>query len=117
MEKYLYSFNFDCGRMGSLKGLFVSTEDEVKSLIGKYAHFGEVLGKHSEVHGDIEESHITKLDLDSETVEKVKKVLGWTWSGYDPRDYVYYDCPKCENKRFHSDEFNVEKNMCWDCSE
>ena len=69
-----------------LEGLFGN--QEVKDTIGKYAYFGEVLGKHSEIYGDIEEKEIAKVDLDSETVEKVSKILGVTWSGFNPMDYI-----------------------------
>jgi hypothetical protein len=33
---------------------------------GKEVYFGEILGKHSEVSGTLEEGEIKKLDLDSE---------------------------------------------------
>jgi hypothetical protein len=87
-ERYLWSFNWDCGRQGELEGLFVATEQEVNRLIGKEIYFGEVLGKHSEVSGTIEEGEIKKIDLDIETVEKVTKILGDTWSGYNPFEYL-----------------------------
>ena len=87
-EKYLWRFNWDCGRQGELEGLFVATEQEVKSLIGQEVYFGEVLGKHSEIFGTIEENEVKKVDLDSETVEKVTKVLGDIWSGYNPLEYL-----------------------------
>lgn len=91
MERYLWKFYWDCGRQGDVEGLFVATENEVKDLIGKEVYFGEILGKHSEVYGAIEEGEITKLDLDSETVEKVTKLLGDTWSGYNPLQYLPED--------------------------
>lgn len=116
MENYLWKFYWDCHRQGDVTGLFVATEEEVNDLIGKYVYFGEILGKHSEVYGNIEEGEIEKLDLDSETVEKVSKILGYTWSGYNPLDYVKYNCKKCGCNYFE-DEFNKEKNMCNYCLE
>lgn len=37
----LYSFYWDCGRMGNLDGLFVAEESTVESAIGKEVYFGE----------------------------------------------------------------------------
>lgn len=115
-ERYLWKFNWDCGRQGSVSGLFVATEDDVKESIGADIRFGEILGKHSEVEGTLEEGEITKVDLDSETVEKVAKILGEAWSGYNPLDYIYRFCPECES-RYGSWEWNEEKGMCDYCAE
>lgn len=88
MNRFLWKFYWDCGRQGNLDGLFVATEEEVKNLIGKEIYFGEILGKHSEICGEIEKNDIEKVDLDSETVEKVTALLGNTWSGYNPLNYL-----------------------------
>ena len=85
---YLWNFYWDCGRMGELTGLFVATEEEIEDIIGKEIYFGEILGKHSEIFGKIKSGDITKVDLDSETVTKVSKVLGIVWSGHYPFDYI-----------------------------
>jgi len=114
MERYLWKFDCDCGRQGSLDGLFVATEEEIKNTIGQYAYFGEVLGKHSEVCGNIEKDEIIKLDLDCETVEKVSKLLGNTWSGFNPMHYIEYKCSICEDS-YRIDEFNKENNVCIYC--
>jgi hypothetical protein len=87
MDKKLFKFLWDCG-YGNVEGLFVSTKEEVDNLIGKNVYFGEILGKHSEVYGTIQEGEITKIDLDTETVEKVSKILGEIWSGYNPFNYL-----------------------------
>lgn len=88
MKKYLYRFLWDCGRQGYVEGLFVASESKIEEVIGKTVSFGEILGKHSEVYGVIERDEIEKIDLDSETVEKVTKILGDTWSGYNPLAYL-----------------------------
>lgn len=90
-EKYLWKFGWDCGRQGEVKGLFVATESEINNIIGKPVYFGEILGKHSEIYGTIDDGEITKMDLDSETVEKVAAILGETWSGYNPLHYLNED--------------------------
>ena len=115
MERYLWKFHWDCGRSGDLHSLFVATEQEVKDLVGRDANFGEVLGKHSEVYGTIQEGEITKVDLDTETVEKVSKVLGDIWSGYNPMDYTYHQCSKCE-ERYMGMEFDTKKGICSYCA-
>ncbi|MDN9010036.1 hypothetical protein [Brevibacillus laterosporus] len=88
MEKFLWNFYWDCGRNGDLEGLFVASDNEIQELIGKRVYFGEVLGKHSDVYGTLEQGDFDKINLDSETVGKVAEVLGVSWSGFDPRHYL-----------------------------
>jgi hypothetical protein len=71
-----------------VEGLFVATPQQILNLYGKNVNFGEALGKHSEVYGVIEDKDITKLDVSSSAVEEVSKVLGMTWSGYNPLEYL-----------------------------
>ena len=115
MDKYLWKFYWNCRREGEVEGLFVATEDEVNNSIGKEVRFGEILGKHSEVGGTIEEGEITKLDLDFETVEKVTKLLGNTWAGYNPLEYITHHCEEC-GCSYREDEWNFKKNMCSYCA-
>jgi len=96
--------------------MFVATEQEVQNVIGKHANFGEVLGKHSEIYGTIEENEIEKVDLDSKTVEKVSFILGETWSGYNPLNYVHYDCIRCGRSYLPDDLYEAtEGDVCWNC--
>ena len=67
MEK-LWKFHWDCGRQGDLDGVFIATEEEVQSLVGQEVYFGEVLGKHSEVYGTIEQGEITMITNNAEAV-------------------------------------------------
>lgn len=106
--RYLWKFEWDCGRQGSVEGLFAATEAEVNAIVGKEVYFGEILGKHSEVYGKIEKGEITKLDLDSEAVEKVSKLLGDTWSGYNPFEYIR--CGDCGDSKTY-----IESNNEWVC--
>lgn len=87
--KNLYSFYADCGRMGSIQGLFIATQDKVDSIIGKEVHFGEVLGKHSDVSGDMEAKYFTLVSSDQEKIEWLEDLLGDTVSGINPFDYLY----------------------------
>lgn len=122
MEKFLYKFSFDCGRSGSLEGLFVATEEEVTSMIGQDVYFGEVLGKHSEVQGTIEEGEIKKVDISSKVVAEVSEQLGNSWSGINPLDYCETHCEECDES-LRADEWIVEyrkefnKDMCEECYE
>lgn len=120
--KYLYRFYWNCGRSGDLEGLFVATENEVAKAIGSDVYFGEVLGKHSEVYGILEEGDIIKLDISPEAVDEVCKFLGSDWSGFNPIDYVKTYCEECEDS-MRNDEWDVEhrkefdKEMCFECYE
>jgi hypothetical protein len=60
-NKRLYSFEFDEGC-----GVFHSTPDKVKKLIGQTINFGEICGKHSEVEVDISEDMIKDITDDSD---------------------------------------------------
>lgn len=78
----LWSFHWDCGRAGDLEGVFKATKDDVKRLVGYDVYFGEVLGKHSEVYGRIEERDIKLLSDDPIEVINAKE------SGYDPLEFI-----------------------------
>lgn len=80
----VFKLNFDCGRMGSLEGVFIESKSKVDFLIksGIKVYFGEVLGKHSEVYGSVTESEI-------ELVSSEPDAIKWcTPSGYDPFQYT-----------------------------
>ena len=72
--KNLYKFHWDCGRQGDVNGLFVATQEEVDNLIGT-----------------VEKDEIKKVDVDSDTVEKITRALGDTWCGYNPLHYIQED--------------------------
>jgi hypothetical protein len=82
----IYKMRFDCGRMGSLKGIFVADTEEMKKLIGTEIYFGEVLGKHSEIEGPLDEADIELVTNEADVVEIFKKYE--LQSGYNPFDYI-----------------------------
>ena len=84
--KGVYKFFWDCGRMGELYGLFLATDEDVKAAIGKRAYFGEVLGKHSEIEGEVEEADITLVSDDPAVVKVIEDHN--LQSGYSPLDYL-----------------------------
>lgn len=86
--KNLYSFYVDCGRQGSLDGLFIATQQEVNNAIGKEIYFGEVLGKHSDVQGTLESHEITLVSEDQDKVTWLEGLLGSCVSGFNPLEYI-----------------------------
>lgn len=87
----LYSFYADCGRQGSLEGLFIATQEEVDKSIGKHMYFGEVLGKHSEVEGELEAKEVELVSNDVDKVEWLYELLGPDVSGFNPLSYISED--------------------------
>ena len=84
----VYKLNLDCGRMGSLDGVFTADSDDVKKLIdsGKEVYFGEVLGKHSEVVTAIKKKDVTLVTTDKKFIELFDKFE--IASGFNPFDYL-----------------------------
>ena len=81
-KECLWSFYWDCGRQGEVKGLFKATKEEVENAIGKEVYFGEILGKHSEVYGTLEEDDIELVS------DNPIEVMNATESGYNPLEYL-----------------------------
>lgn len=82
----LYRFNWYGGRMGYLHGMFAAEESDVANAIGETVHFGEVLGKHSDVTVELEESHMSVVTEDQDFIAKFES-LGCA-SGHNPLHYV-----------------------------
>lgn len=95
-ENAVYKFYADCGRQGDLQGLFIAKKEHVKYLIESKieVYFGEVLGKHSEVYGPIEEHEITFVSDSQEVIDIIKKFN--LESGYNPFDYTAIKVPDDE---------------------
>ena len=83
----LFKFEWDCGRMGIIQGVFISTSEEVKSIIGKQLFLGDVLGKYSEIQGQLEEEEIKEIVISQAVVIELEETFGKTISGYNPFDY------------------------------
>jgi hypothetical protein len=67
---------------GALYGIFIATDEEVKSLIGKELYMGEVNGKHSEVCWTVEDGDIELFSDDEYVISCIKPF------GYNPFDYL-----------------------------
>jgi hypothetical protein len=109
-QRFLWEFYYNYGRIGSVSGLFVASEEEIESSIGEYVRFGEILGKYSDVSLTLDKSNLTKVNLDSETVEKVTDILGETWSGRNPLNYIRCSgCGCCQEDCYCNDEEEEEE--------
>jgi len=86
----IWKFFWDCGRMGNLEGTFVATEDFVNTeFIGQHVYFGEILGKHSEIHGTLDPEDFSVISEDPEAVANFKNTVVAT--GVVPWDYMEED--------------------------
>lgn len=87
--KVLAQFFWDCGRSGAIDGLFIADKSNIEKAIGKHVYLGEVLGKHSEVQGDIDSGDITIISEDPIVVELLLNLFeDGTISGFNPLDYI-----------------------------
>lgn len=82
--KALYVFDADCGRMGNLYGMFIAEKGDVAEMIdsGVEIRFGEVLGKHSNISGEMTYEHITMISDDQEFVKQCEQLH--VEVGFDP---------------------------------
>lgn len=88
MSKILVEFNWDYGRVGEVKGLFITTEKELQESYGRYVDLGEALGKHSEVRGDLEEKDFKILSKEEDKIEWLENLMNSkTISGYNPLNH------------------------------
>jgi hypothetical protein len=88
--KAIYKYYVNCGRMGSLEGLFVEEKEDIAKRIDCLIHFGECLGKHSNVNLPFEERHLTIVSEDARDIEVLER-LGITSVGTNPMEHHYVD--------------------------
>lgn len=85
----LYEYRFNCGRMGTLEGIFVTTDNVLATANGQQAYFGEALGKHSEIVDEDFMSHLKLKSDDQDFLDKLVEVFGtYSISGYNPLEYL-----------------------------
>lgn len=91
MGKAIYKFEVDCGRMGSLDGVFSATEDDIQLLCDtkQVVDFGEVLGKHSEISKEMKIEYFTKVTEDSGFIEMFESLD--LANGFNPFEYLNED--------------------------
>jgi hypothetical protein len=75
MEKGLYKTKINCGRQGTLTGLFVKEKVKVEELFKQdfEIYFGEVLGKHSEIYGKLEKEEIQFITDNPEVIRVIEE--------------------------------------------
>lgn len=105
--KNLYDFYWDCGRQGEVEGRFLATPKEIENLIGKKVQFGEILGKHSDIYGIIEEGDITLITDNQQFIKEASRIGVDLCFGYNP--IHYYTCPEC------GWGMDLENNKCSEC--
>ena len=110
-QDVLYKFYWDCGRQGDVEGIFKAKKSFVKSVIGNEVYFGEILGKHSEVYGTLEEGDLIILSEDSLVVMNTPE------SGYNPLEYMQFECSICKCDMGIEELSDEEKCICYDCAE
>lgn len=84
-QECFWHFYWDCGRQGDVEGYFKATKEEVENAIGKEVNFGEILGKHSEIYGTIEEGEIELIS------DNPIEVMNEIECGYNPLEYLSED--------------------------
>ena len=82
----IYRFHVDCGRSGELFGLFVADSAEVEKAIGRRIYFSDVLGKHSEIDGELEAEEVALISDEPDDVATFDRLKLTT--GYNPLDYL-----------------------------
>lgn len=87
----LFSYSMYCGRMGSVDGIFVASQEQIDELIGSRVYFGEVLGKHSEIYGTVTEDEVTLITDEQVAVDVIKKHMGGG-TGFNPLEYIWLPC-------------------------
>lgn len=88
----LYRYYEDYGRMGSLEGLLILTDEEAAKYkqYTNYLWWDELLGKHSEGHFNFSDDTLTVIDIPGDVVEILhENILGKVVSG--PFDLNYFD--------------------------
>lgn len=90
--RVIVQFYWDCGRMGEVEGIFTCEKEHLEKAYGKEVYFGEILGKHSEISGELNAEDITILTDDQDFIRKFEEILGaGTVSGYNPLEYISED--------------------------
>lgn len=82
----LYKFFVPCGLLGDLEGLFISTPEEVASVIGKKIIIDEPFGQHSEFSGILEDHDIKEISTDPKVINIMKKDN--LLIGYNPLNFI-----------------------------
>ena len=89
--KAIYKLNLDCGREGSLYGIFIADKEYVNVLVNNdiEVYFGEILGKHSDISLTINDTDIELITDDAKVIDMFEEYELST--GINPFGYHAYD--------------------------
>ncbi len=94
----IYKFSWDCGRMGSVTSVFIADEKKIEEAIGESIYFGEILGKHSEVYGSLDNNDLEIMSNNIEAIKILRDIFkGDSISGYNPLNYIR--CQECGDQK------------------
>lgn len=86
----LVKFKWSNIRYGRIEGVFICTKEEYTNILNKNVYFGEVLGKHSDVWGTVEECELTIVSEDQVQIAWLEATFGTkNICGYNPLSYIY----------------------------
>ncbi len=85
--KNLYEFEWSF-RGGNVCGRFLATAEDVENITNKEVYFGEILGKHSEIYGRMDEGDIKLVTDNQEFISMAAKIRVCLESGYNPFHYL-----------------------------
>lgn len=90
--KALYKMEIDLDRRGILEGLFIAEMAEIDYLIENkiIVQFGEVLGKHSDIRGSLDQQDIQIITQDIVIINFFEE--NKLSCGYNPLDYIFCKC-------------------------
>ena len=97
--------------MGDLSGEFICDDAIIERVLGTKIYFGEVLGKHSEIYGDLSRDDLSEhKDVTEDDCKTVIRILGlekswegmdcYTIGGYNPIEYVPEEVEDEETGRY-----------------
>lgn len=87
----LYKLHVDYGRSGCLSGLFIAEKENMDKLVEDKTiiYFGDVLGKHSDIHGELTNEDFTMVTDDVNVIKLVRDYK--LENGPNPFHYVDLD--------------------------
>lgn len=118
LTEALYSFKGQ-GYRGRLHGLFLAKESAVEQVYGQEVHFGEVLGKFSEVTITLNKGNLKKVTNDKDIVAVFKKITKLAGEkkgfGYNPFESLLFCCENCFDDCYYH-EGGKDYRRCQECA-
>ena len=115
MSLNLYRWYANIYRQGCIEGLFLAEPEEIKNAIGKMVSLGEVLGKHSNIRGTLEEAEIMLVSDDRDFINQIFEHVTFsrnTLCGYNPLNYIQENCARCDDYFEPEDMIGIYCYLC-----